>query len=68
MQSYTKESRGFAQSGGVLGAVLAEKQADGFSYETINGIDKAMIRTMKQMEKGKVTAQFYEVMARNNFV
>jgi iron only hydrogenase large subunit-like protein len=63
VHSYTKESRGFAQSGGVLGAVLAEKQAEGFSYETINGIDKAMIRTMKQMEKGKVTARFYEVMA-----
>jgi len=59
---YTKESRGFAQSGGVLSAVLAEKKIENFSYETINGIDKAMIRTMRQMEKGKVNAQFYEVM------
>ncbi|WP_238480277.1 monomeric [FeFe] hydrogenase [Mangrovibacterium lignilyticum] len=63
VESYTKESRGFAQSGGVLASVLAEKQVENFSYETINGIDKAMIRTMKQMEKGKVNAQFYEVMA-----
>ncbi len=63
VQSYTKESRGFAQSGGVLGAVLAEKQLENFSAETINGIDKAVIRQMKQMEKGIVSAQFYEVMA-----
>lgn len=63
VQAYTKESRGFAQSGGVLGAVLAEKQLENFSAETINGIDKAMIRQMKQMEKGVVNAQFYEVMA-----
>jgi len=63
VEAYTKESRGFAQSGGVLGAVIAEKQVESFSSETINGIDKAMIRTMKQMEKGKASAQFYEVMA-----
>ena len=63
VQSYSRESRGFAQSGGVLGAVLAEKQSENFSYETINGIDKAMIRTLKQMEKGNAGAQFYEVMA-----
>ncbi|RKD91595.1 monomeric [FeFe] hydrogenase [Mangrovibacterium diazotrophicum] len=63
VESYTAESRGFAQSGGVLGAVVAEKQLESFKAETINGIDKAMIRTMKQMEKGKVSAQFYEVMA-----
>lgn len=63
LDAYTKEARGFAQSGGVLGAVLAENQAKDFSYETINGIDKAMIRTMKQMEKGKASARFYEVMA-----
>ncbi|WP_423126477.1 monomeric [FeFe] hydrogenase [Gaoshiqia sp. Z1-71] len=63
LENYSKESRGFAQSGGVLGAVLAEKKMENFSFEQIDGIDRAAIRTLKMMEKGKATAQFYEVMA-----
>jgi [FeFe] hydrogenase (group B1/B3) len=63
LENYTSESRGFAQSGGVLKAVLAEKKAENFSFEQIDGIDKAAIRQIKLLEKGKNTAQFYEVMA-----
>ena len=63
VEHYTRESRGFAQSGGVLGAVLAEKKIENFSYEQIDGIDKASIRTLRMMEKGKANSQFYEVMA-----
>ena len=63
LEHYTKESRGFAQSGGVLGAVLAEKKIENFTSEKIDGIDKKTIRLMKMMEKGKADAQFYEVMA-----
>ena len=63
MEHYTKESRGFAKSGGVLGAVLAEKKINNFSFETINGIDKKTIKLFKMMEKGHAKSQFYEVMA-----
>jgi [FeFe] hydrogenase (group B1/B3) len=63
LENYTKESRGFAQSGGVLQAVLAEKKIENFSFEQIDGIDKKAIKQMKLMAAGKNTAQFYEVMA-----
>jgi len=63
LENYTRESRGFAQSGGVLGAVLAERKVETFSAEKIDGIDKKTIRTLKMMEKGKTDAQFYEVMS-----
>lgn len=63
LESYTMESRGFAQSGGVLTAVLAEKKVADFSYEQIDGIDKKAIKQIKLLEKGKNTVQFYEVMA-----
>ncbi|MGQ7871296.1 monomeric [FeFe] hydrogenase [Sunxiuqinia sp. sy24] len=63
LESYTPESRGFAKSGGVLNAVLAEKKVENFTFEQIDGIDKAAIRQIKMLEKGKNSAQFYEVMA-----
>lgn len=63
MENYTIESRGFAQSGGVLKAVLAENKVENFSYEQIDGIDKKAIKQIKLLEKGKNTSQFYEVMA-----
>jgi hypothetical protein len=63
LENYTKESRGFAQSGGVLAAVLAERKIETFSAEKIDGIDRKTIRTLKKMEKGKTDAQFYEVMS-----
>lgn len=63
LENYTRVSRGFAQSGGVLEAVLAEKKIEKFSAEKIDGIDKKSIRLLKMMEKGKADAQFYEVMA-----
>ena len=63
LESYTKESRGFPQSGGVLKAVLAENQVSNFTFEQIDGIDKQAIRQLKKLEKGKNDARFYEVMA-----
>lgn len=63
LEQYSKESRGFAQSGGVLGAVLAEKKIENFSFEEIDGIDKKAIKQIKLMAAGKNTAQFYEMMA-----
>lgn len=63
LESYSKESRGFPQSGGVLKAVLAENQVSDFTFEQIDGIDKQAIRKIKQLEKGKNDARFYEVMA-----
>lgn len=63
LDSYTLESRGFAQSGGVLKAVLAEKQVADFSYEQIDGIDKKAVKQLQLMAKGKNHSQFYEVMA-----
>lgn len=63
LSGYTKESRGFAQSGGVLKAVLAENQVADFTFEQIDGIDKKAVKQMQLLAKGKNTAQFYEVMA-----
>ena len=63
LSNYTSESRGFAQSGGVLKAVQAENPALNFTFEKIDGIDKKTIKQFKLLEKGKNTAQFYEVMA-----
>ncbi|MEL7586821.1 MAG: monomeric [FeFe] hydrogenase [Prolixibacteraceae bacterium] len=63
LENYTKASRGFAQSGGVLQAVQAEGKITGFTAEKIDGIDKKAIRRLKMLEKGKSEAQFYEVMA-----
>ena len=63
LSNYTPESRGFAQSGGVLKAVQAENPALDFTFEKIDGIDKKTIKQLKLLEKGKNTAQFYEVMA-----
>ena len=60
---YTSESRGFARSGGVLTAVQAENPDLKFTSEQIDGIDKKTIKQFKLLEKGKNTAQFYEVMA-----
>ena len=63
LENYSIESRGFAQSGGVLKAVLAEKKIENFSFEQIDGIDKKAMKQIKLLEKGKNTAQFYEVMS-----
>jgi len=63
LEKYSTESRGFPQSGGVLNAILAENQVVEFTHEKIDGIDKQAIRQIKQLEKGKNGAHFYEVMA-----
>ncbi len=63
LENYTKESRGFAKSGGVLNAVVAENKVTEFSSETINGIDKKAVKMLKMMGKGHAKSQFYEVMA-----
>ncbi|MGQ8337530.1 monomeric [FeFe] hydrogenase [Sunxiuqinia sp. A32] len=63
IEQYTKEARGFAQSGGVLSAVLAEKQAADFTFEQIDGIDRKAMKQLQLMAKGKNASLFYEVMA-----
>lgn len=63
LQNYTSESRGFAQSGGVLKAVQAENPTLDFTFEKIDGIDKKTIKQLRLLEKGKNVARFYEVMA-----
>jgi len=52
----------FARTGGVTEAIR-DKAGDALHDEVINGIDKAAIRQLKQIAKGKSTANFVEVMS-----
>jgi len=52
----------FAHSGGVT-AAIRDKAGQALKEEIINGVDKAAIRQLKQITKGKSTANFVEVMS-----
>lgn len=52
----------FAHSGGVTSAIKAHA-GKALKEETIDGVDKAAIRQLKQIAKGKSTANFVEVMS-----
>lgn len=55
----------FAKSGGVSDAI-SKKVGDFIQSEIINGINKASIRQLKQIAKGKTESNFIEVMSCEN--
>ncbi|GET21149.1 monomeric [FeFe] hydrogenase [Prolixibacter denitrificans] len=59
----TPESRGFAQSGGVVEAVKAEGLAVDVRAIEVNGINKKSIGLLKAYSRGKAPGNFMEVMA-----
>jgi len=62
IQFAKKDAQFFAQSGGVSQSIK-NKKGDSLKSELINGIDKASIRQLKQIAKGKTKSNFIEVMS-----
>ena len=58
------DAQSFAYSGGVANAIK-NIAGDKLKDEIIDGIDKASIRSLKQIAKGKTNANFIEVMSCN---
>ena len=63
LKGISKWARGYAESGGVTAAVVAEGLEMDIKAVPINGIDKKSIKLFNVYAKGKVPGNFLEVMA-----